>query len=157
MGEATHEQVDLMLRLYEMRREPRLREAREWFAKNFHVKSLEDVMKVCPPGTKENAHMRQVLSYWEMVSSIANRGLVEQDLFFENAGEQWVVWDQVKPVVGEWRAMFSSPKFLANLEQHCTRFEAWREKQNPGATAAIRKVIEQMRYAAQEKKAEAAA
>ena len=157
MGEATHEQVDLMLRLYEMRREPRLREAREWFAKNFHVKSLEDVMKVCPPGTKENAYMRQVLTYWEMVSSIANRGLVEQDLFFENAGEQWVVWDQVKPVVGEWRAMFSSPKFLANLEKHCTRFEAWREKENPGATAAIRKVIEQMRYAAQEQKAQTAA
>jgi hypothetical protein len=157
MGEATHEQVDLMLKLYEMRREPRLREAREWFAKNFHVKSLEDVMKVCPPGTKENAYMRQVLTYWEMVSSIANRGLVEQDLFFENAGEQWVVWDQVKPVVGEWRAMFSSPKFLANLEEHCTRFETWREKQNPGATAAIRKVIEQMRYASQEQKAQAAA
>jgi len=89
MGQVTSEQVNLMLRLYEERREPRLREAREWFSANFHVKNEEDVMRVCPPGSKENAYMRMVLSYWEMVASIVNRGLIEEDLFFENSGEQW--------------------------------------------------------------------
>jgi len=49
MGEATNEQVNLMLRLYEDRREPRLREAREWFAANFHAKNEEDLMRICPP------------------------------------------------------------------------------------------------------------
>ncbi|PYU62822.1 MAG: hypothetical protein DMG55_02570 [Acidobacteria bacterium] len=115
MGQVTSEQVNLMLRLYEERREPRLREAREWFSANFHVKNEADVMRVCPPGSKENAYMRMVLSYWEMVASIVNRGLIEEDFFFENSGEQWAVWEQVKPMIGAWRAMFSSPTFLSNL------------------------------------------
>ncbi|MGA8220902.1 MAG: hypothetical protein WB780_04550 [Candidatus Acidiferrales bacterium] len=157
MGEVTHEQVNLLLRLYDMRREPRLREAREWFLANFHVKSQQDAMGLYPPGSRENANMRMVLSYWEMVASIANRGLVDEDLFFENSGEQWAVWEQVKPVVGAWRSMFSSPKFLANLEEHCTRLEVWREKHNPGSNAAIRKMRQHMQEAMQARLAQAAA
>ena len=156
MGQVTSEQVNLMLRLYEERREPRLREAREWFSANFHVKNEADVMGVCPPGSKENAYMRMVLGYWEMVASIVNRGLIDEDFFFESNGEQWGVWEQVKPVIGAWRAMFSSPKFLSNLEEQCKRLEAWREKRNPGSNAAIRKVLAQMQQAMQAPKAQAA-
>ena len=100
--------------------------------------------------------MRMVLTYWEMVASIANRGLVDQDLVFENSGEQWGVWEQVKPVVGAWRAMFCLPKFLSNLEQHCQRLEAWREKHNPGSNDALRKAFSQMQLASQAPKAQAA-
>jgi len=156
MGQVTSEQVNLMLRLYEERREPRLREAREWFSANFHVKNEEDVMRVCPPGSKENAYMRMVLSYWEMVASIVNRGLIEEDFFFENSGEQWAVWEQMKPIIGVWRAMFSSPTFLSNLEEQSQRLEAWREKRNPGSNAAIRKLLAQMQQALQTPKAHAA-
>ena len=88
MGEVTNEQVNLMLRLFEERREARLREAREWFGANFHVKSIEDLMRICPPGSKENAYMRMVLGYWEMVASIVNCGLIDEDLFLESNGEQ---------------------------------------------------------------------
>ena len=156
MGESTFEQATLQLKLYDLRREPKLREAREWFSDHFHPQTLDDVMKICPPGTKENAHMRQVLSYWEMFASMSNRGLVNEDLLFENSGEEWAVFQQVKPVLAGWREMFSSKKFLGNLEAHCTRFEAWREKTSPGSNAAIRKVIEQMRQAKQGGKAVAA-
>src|SRR5271168_158975 len=83
---ATHEQVNMMLHLYELRREERLREAREWVSVNFHPKSPEDAMRLTPPGSKENAYMRMVMGYWEMVASIANRGLVDEELFFENSG-----------------------------------------------------------------------
>jgi hypothetical protein len=157
MGEVTNEQVNLMLRLFEERREPRLREAREWFSANFHVKSQEDLIRVCPPGSRENAYMRMVLGYWEMVASIVNRGLIDEDLFFESHGEQWGVWEQVKPVICAWRAMFSSPKFLSNLEEQCKRLEAWREARNPGSNDAIRKVMAQMREATQMTKKQAAA
>ncbi len=146
MGEVTNEQVNLMLRLYEDRREPRLREARDWFSANF----------VCPPGSKENTYMRMVLGYWEMVASIVNRGLIDEDFFFESNGEQWAVWEQVKPVIGAWRAMFSSPHFLGNLETQCKRLEAWREKRSPGSNDAIRKVLAQMQQASQAPKAQAA-
>jgi hypothetical protein len=157
MGEVTNEQVNLMLRLYEDRREPRLREARDWFSANFHVKTAEDLTRVCPPGSQGNVYMRMVLGYWEMVASIVNRGLIDEDFFFENTGEQWAVFEQVKPVIGVWREMFSSPKFLANLEEQCKRLEAWREKRNPGSNEAIRKVMAQMQQATQAAKAQAAA
>jgi hypothetical protein len=157
MGEVTNEQVNLMLRLFEERREAKLRDARDWFAANFHVKTEEDLLRVCPPGSQGNTYMRMVLGYWEMVASIVNRGLIEEEFFFESNGEQWVVWEQVKPVIGAWRAMFSSPNFLANLEKHCGRLEAWREKRSPGSNEAIRKVMAQMRQAVQAPKAQAAA
>src|ERR1700758_4802156 len=156
MGEVTHEQVNLLLRRYDPRREPRMREAREWFAANFHPKTPEDVMRICPPGSRENAFMRMVLSYWEMVASIVNRGLIDEDFFFENTGEQWAAFEQVKPVLAAWRAMFSSPKFLSNLEEQCKRLEAWREKRNPGSNEAIRKMMAQMQEMMQKQRAQAA-
>ena len=156
MGDVTHEQVNLLLRLYDTRREPRLREAREWFSANFHPKSPEDVMRLCPPGSRENAYMRMVLSYWEMVASIESRGLINEDFFFENTGEQWAVFEQVKPVLAAWRTMFSSPKFLSLLEEQCKRLEAWREKRNPGSNEAIRKMMAQMQQAMQAQKAQTA-
>lgn len=148
MGEVTHEQVNLLLHLYELRREPRLREARDWYGAHFQVKTPEDAMRVCPPASRENAFLRMVLSYWDMVASIVNRGLIDEEFFFENTGEQWVVFEQVKPILGAWRAMFSSPNFLKNLEEHCTRLENWREKRNPGSTEAMRKMLAQMTQAA---------
>ncbi|MGH9747121.1 MAG: DUF4760 domain-containing protein [Candidatus Acidiferrales bacterium] len=144
MADVTHEQVNLMLKLYDMRREAKLREARDWFAANFHPKTMEDVMKICPFGTTENTYMRMVAGYWDMVASIVNRGLIDEDLFFENTGEQWGVWEQLKPVVGAFRATFSNPKFLSSLEESCKRYDVWREKNAPGATAAMRKFREQL-------------
>lgn len=155
MGEVTHEQVNLLLRLYDTRREPRLREAREWYGANFFPKSPEEAMRLVPPGSRENAYMRMVLSYWEMVASIVNRGLIDEDFFFENTGEQWVAFEQVKPILPIWRAMFNSPKFLGNLEEQCRRLEAWREKRNPGSNEAIRKMMAQMQQAMQTQRAAA--
>jgi hypothetical protein len=133
-----------------------LREARDWFGANFHVKSMEEVMRICPPGSKENTNVRMVLGYWEMVASIVNRGLIDEDFFFESNGEQWAVWEQVKPVIGAWRAMFSSPKFLGNLEEQCKRLEAWREARNPGSNDAIRKVMAQCNSRKRQRQAAAA-
>src|ERR1700719_513563 len=155
MADVNHEQVNLMLRLYDMRREPRLREAREWYVNHFRPASAEELMAQCPPGSQENAFMRMVLSYWEMAASIVNRGLIDEDLFFENSGEQWMVWEQVKPVLGAWRTMFGSQKVFANMEEHCKRLEAWREKNSPGSNEAMRKLRAEMTAKAQVQKAQA--
>jgi len=144
MGNATHEQVNLMLKLYDLRREPKLREARDWYGMKFNIKTAEDVMKIAPFGSKENTYMRMVLGYWDMVAGIANRGLVDEELFFESTGEQWGVWEKIKPAVGTFRSMFSNPKFLSNLEESCKRYEAWREKNAPGAIEAMRKFQQQI-------------
>jgi len=143
MGEVTHQQADLLLKLYELRREPRLRQARAWFADNFAANSMQELMALCPPGSDNNAFMRQVLSYWEMCAGMVNRGLIDEEFFFENTGEQFLVFEKFKPVIGEIRAVFKSPHFLAQLEEQCKRIEAWREKRAPGSTAAWREWMKQ--------------
>lgn len=141
MGEVTHEQVNLMLRLYDMRREPLMREARSWYAANFRPMSLEQMSKLAPMGSNENAYSRMVISYWEMAASIVNRGLIDEEFFFENTGEQWMVWERVKPVLREWRAAYQNPYLFGNLEKHVEKLEAWRNKRAPGMAEAMRQMM----------------
>ncbi|MBI3670343.1 MAG: hypothetical protein HY237_11245 [Acidobacteria bacterium] len=144
MSQPTHEQVNLMLKLYELRREPRLRQARAWFFENFNVTSPDELLKKYPQGSEENTSIRMVISYWDMVASIANRGLMDEELFFETTGEIWVVWERLRALAPAWRTAFKSPYVFANLEETCKRMDAWREKRAPGSTAAMRQMMEQM-------------
>ena len=148
MGQVTFDQVNLMLRLYELRREPRLRDARSWFVQHFHAASPEEIAQKYAPGSEENTHVRMTISYWDMVASIVNRGLIDDELFFENNGEAWVVWDRIRNIVPLWRAAYQNPTLFSNLEETCRRLEAWRERKAPGSTAAVRKMMEQMRPSA---------
>ena len=151
MGEVTHEQVKLLLQLYEMRREPRMREARDWYFSKFHPASLDDIAKQAPMGSPASASMRMVISYWEMVASIVNRGLIDEDFFFENTGEQWIVWERIRAFVPAMRERNKNPHQYGNLEKHVQRLDAWREKRSPGMTEAFRKMIAQMPSAAPKK------
>lgn len=141
MGQVTHEQVNLMLRLYELRRETRLRQARAWFLNHFHPVSPEEIGEKYPPGSEENANIRMTISYWDMVAGIVNRGLIDDEIFFENSGEMWVVWDRVRNIAPAWRKAFQNPMIFGNIEETCRRMEAWREKRAPGATAAMREMM----------------
>jgi hypothetical protein len=142
-GQANYDAVNLMLRLYDIRREPRLRQARAWFVDHFHPVSPEEAMKKYPQGGDENTYIRMVISYWEMVASIVNRWLIDDELFFESNGEIWVVWERMRVIVPAWRAAFKNPTMFLNIEQVCNRLEAWREKRAPGSTAAMRSVLQQ--------------
>ncbi len=154
MGDVTHEQANLMLKLFDMRREPRLRQARAWYVENFFPQSVQDVMTLAPPGSEANANMRMVLTYWDMCANIVNRGLIDEQFFFETSGEQFVAWERIQQVVAQFRATFKNPLFLEQLEVHCKRLEAWREKRAPGSVAAMREFMKQQ---AQQAKAAAKA
>lgn len=143
MSNVNHQQADLLLKLYEMRREPRLRQARAWFTENFNATTMPEVMALCPPGSENNAFMRQVLTYWDMCANFVNRGLIDEEFFFETSGEQWLVFERFKPVLGELRAAFKSPHFLEHLERHVQRLEEWRESKAPGSLAATREWMKQ--------------
>jgi hypothetical protein len=147
MSGVTHEQASLMLQLFDLRRETKLREARDWFSANFFAASPEEMMQKFPFGTKENAYFRMVASYWDMSAGIVNRGLIDDDLYFESNGEAWGVWDRVKGVVPGMRAMFGNPQFLRPLEELAGRMEAWREKNAPGSTAKMHQMMQQMAQA----------
>ena len=115
-NQATYEDANLILRLYELRREEKLRQAREWFAKNYSATTLADVQKVAPPGSKEDAYLRMLVSYWEMVSSFVTSGVLNQELLFQSGGELLVVWERIRGLVPELRAIFKNPKAFSNLE-----------------------------------------
>jgi hypothetical protein len=144
MVQITYDEVNLMLRLYDMRREERLRRARSWFLENFHPITPEEMSQKYPQGSEENTNIRMIISYWEMVASIVNRGLINDELFFESNGEIWVVWDRMRTIVPAWRAAFKNPHMFGNIEATCSRLEAWREKRAPGSGAATRSMMAQM-------------
>lgn len=148
MAQATYEQVNLMLKLYDMRREPRLREARNWFSQHFQASSVEEMMQKYPPWSEENLNVRMTVSYWDMVAGMANRGLIDDDLFFENTGEAWAVWERIKALMPGWRAALKDPHIFSHLEELSKRFDAWRDKRAPGSTAAMRQLMERMRQPA---------
>ena len=78
---ATYEDVSLILRLYEIRRDERLRDARRWFGKEFKPKTLKEFDKLCPPGSVENESFRMVVSYWDMAASFITTGVLQKDVF----------------------------------------------------------------------------
>jgi len=150
----SYEQAQLHLQVYEMRREARLRQARDWFFKNYFVDTMQDGMRIAAPGTEGGAFVMMVFSYWEQACALLNYGLLHEDLFFETSGEFFGVWERVRPVIREGREMFANKQFLANLEKAANRFETWIEARSPGHVAAMREFGKQMR--AQFEKAAAA-
>jgi hypothetical protein len=143
--QVTYDEVNLMLKLYDLRREPRLREARAWFVDHFHAVTPEEVMQRYPQGSQEITYIRMVISYWEMVAGIVNRGLISDELFFESNGEIWIVWDRMRSVVPTWRAASKNPYLFSAIEETSKRFEAWREKRAPGSSSAMRQMMDQAR------------
>jgi hypothetical protein len=141
----THEQAQLHLQVYEMRREARLRQAREWFFKNYIVENLDDAMRVAAPGTENGTFAMMVCSYWEQACALLNYGLLHEDMFFQTSGEFFGVWEMVKPMVPQAREKFVNKQFLANLEKAAQRYESWIENRSPGHVAAMRQFMKQMR------------
>jgi hypothetical protein len=117
MAQSTYDDANLILRLYELRREDKMRAARNWFVANFRPKSMAEMGELCPPGTEANAYYRQVVSYWDMAGSFVNSGVMNADLFFMNTREVLLVWERVRPIIGEARTAFKDPSYLANLEK----------------------------------------
>ena len=140
----THEQAELHLQVYDLRREARLRQARDWFFRNYRVDTFDDTMRIAAPGTDEGALAMMVISYWEQACALLNYGLLHEDLFFETSGEFFGVWERLKPVVAEARERFVHTQFLAHMEKAAKRFEAWMESRSPGHIAAMRKFMNQM-------------
>lgn len=84
---ATHADAELILKLYDLRREPVCREARKFFA-GWNPTSETEIQQVTGDGKRQdNAYFRQAVTFWEMAFSIANSGAVDAELFAKNCGE----------------------------------------------------------------------
>lgn len=138
---ADHHDAELLLRLYDIRREARLRQARDWYFRELHAGTFEDLMQQYPPGSPENASFRMVVSYWDMACSIVNQGLIKEEFFFQNTTEFWVVWTKVKHLAPVMRERRKNPFIWKNLEDLAGRYEKWMSKRAPDALEAFRQQV----------------
>jgi len=108
-----HEDADLILKLYDLRREPVMREARNWIF-TFNPTSVEDVMETMIG--EHSGHLRMVISYWDMACAMVTSGAIDEELFNQTNGEHIFVYMKIQPVIEGLRAMFGNQEFLKNLE-----------------------------------------
>jgi hypothetical protein len=141
----THEQAQLHLQVYDLRREAKLRQARDWFQQNYNAKTFDEAMRLMSPGNEAGAFVGMVIGYWEQACALLNYGLLHEGLFFETSGEFFGVWEMLKPVVPQFRERFADPNVLANLEKAAKRYEEWTEQRAPGHIEAMRQMMQQMR------------
>ena len=108
-----HEDADLILKLYDLRRETVMREARNWLF-TFNPTSAQDVMEVMM--SERSGYLRMVISYWDMACAMVTNGAIDEELFNQTNGEHIFVYMKIEPVLNDIRAMFNNPEFLKNLE-----------------------------------------
>jgi hypothetical protein len=103
------------MRLYDLRREEKMREARNWFI-SFFPESVEDIMRTMIDEAT-SAKFRMVVTYWDMAAGFANRGAIDEEMFLDSAGEAWVVFSKVQPYLDGMRETLSNANYLKNLEK----------------------------------------
>jgi hypothetical protein len=142
--QATYDDANLILKLFELRRDETLRKARAWFGPNFNPTSPEDMWQKFPPGSQESAYVRMVISYWDMAASFVAAGVLNQELFFQTSGEMLVVWEKIRPLLDGIRQMTKNPKVWANLETVGNAYIKYMESQGPEAYAAFQGMLKMM-------------
>lgn len=121
---ATVADAELILKLYDLRREPEMRKARKWWMEEFFPQTADDFMKVSRAwGTQENAWLRQVSGYWGMVTSFVLQGVLNEDLFLSPgfSGELFVIYAKMHPIIKELREKLEDPEFFRGVETAVTR------------------------------------
>lgn len=128
---ATAKDAQLILHLYELRREAEMRKARDWWMTQFWPASADEYMKVAnAPGTQENSWLRQVQSYWGIAAAFVLEGALSEDLFLKPAfsGEMFMIFGKVHPFLGELREKIGDPRAFADIEEVITRSKWGRER-----------------------------
>jgi hypothetical protein len=117
---ATATDAQLIMQLYDLRREPEMRKARNWWVGEFWPQSVDDILKVSGAmGTQENNWLRQVGGYWSMAAAFVLQGALNEELFIQPAvsGEMMFVYGKVQPFLKELREKMGDPNMFGNIEK----------------------------------------
>jgi hypothetical protein len=114
----SEKQVDaeLILRLYELRRDEMLRRARRWYFTEFDPQSGADIARLLAAGHDQSAYFRMITSYWEMASSFVSNGAIDEKMFLDANGEHMSIFAKLQPYIAELRETIRRPEYLVNLE-----------------------------------------
>ena len=138
---ATIDDANLILDLYEARREERLRQARDWFMHEFHARTAEEFERLCPRGSPQNDSFRMVVSYWDMAASMIRSGVLEPVLFFKSNRELLFVWERAREVMTALRVSYRDPQAWHNLEAVALAYKQWLDREAPGAYEEWKQLI----------------
>jgi len=133
---ADHHDADILLKLYELRREPEMRKAKDWATLQFRPASAEDVLAVLREiGSEHNRWLRQFITYYEMVASLVHRGLLDRDLLEDSVNEYIGFYALLKPHLKQIRDAMGLPDYMVQIErlveesdrgrEQLTRIEKW--------------------------------
>lgn len=126
---ASTSDAQLILQLYDLRREAEMRKARAWWAATFWPQSAADIARVSNSfGAPENAWFRQVIGYWEMTASLVLHGALNEDLFFDTGGEMWFILAKVHPYLKQHREKNSAPEMFKHAEKLAMRTKQGRDR-----------------------------
>ncbi len=134
MSQATREDADLILKLYELRREETMRKARRFMIGEFYCENGKEFIEKYPPGSDQNAWFRQVMSYWDMVAAFVNKGLLNAELLFETNAEFRIFWEKARATILDQRKARNLPFFYKNYEDLVAAHTAFVEKRAPGSS-----------------------
>ena len=112
------EDADLILKLYELRREAVMRDARNWFF-TFNPTSIQDFVDMML--SDKNSYFRQVVSYWEMAATLVNHGAIDEAMFTEANGEHLFIYSKIEPFIPQLKEAFQMTEYLPNLEKLIAR------------------------------------
>jgi hypothetical protein len=106
--------ADLILKLYDLRREKTMREARNWFF-TFDPRTPQDFIDVLT--SDKSGLYRMVISYWDMACSFVNNGAIDAQMFNDANGEHLFVYAKLEPFIPALREAMGSPTLLSHLEK----------------------------------------
>lgn len=121
---ATPMDAQLILHLYDLRREAEMRKARHWWAADFFPQNADDFLKVAwAMGTQENNWLRQVSGYWGIVASFVLSGVLNEDLFLQPgfSGELFLIYSKIHPFIKDLRQKLNDPEAFLVIEKAVTR------------------------------------
>jgi hypothetical protein len=128
---ATATDAQLIMQLYDLRREAEMRKARNWWVTGFWPESADDVLKVVGAmGSQENNWLRQVGGYWSMAAAFVLQGALSEELFIQPAvsGEMFLIFAKVQPFLKELREKMGDPHMFGNIEKVITGSKFGRER-----------------------------
>jgi hypothetical protein len=125
---ATPADSQVIMHLYELRREVEMRKARNWFAM-FNPQSVDEfVNTVSALGSDENRYFRMVTSYWEMAAAMVLRGAVDEGLFLDTQGEMFFIFAKLVPYLEGYREKLQNPDAMKKVETLINRSEEGKRK-----------------------------
>jgi hypothetical protein len=109
-------QAELILKLYEIRRETALRAARDYVGGEFMPKSVEEFVSLVKDGGKPSGHILQVYGYWDMVAAFVVHGALDEALIFDTCQEMYFQFEKIQPYLAGFREKMNLPEFLRSIE-----------------------------------------